>query len=63
MRPQSSFRKVFQSASILAATLALCATLNGCLVAGYTAGEGWWVWSGSAVVTLVLLAVWWLSRR
>ena len=40
-----------------------CCGLNGCLVAGYTSGAGWWVWPGSLVVTLVMVLVWWLMRR
>ena len=46
-----------------AAALMLCGTLNGCLVAGYTAGEGWWVWPGSVVLTLILLLLFLLNRR
>lgn len=41
----------------------VCLALSGCLVAGYTSAEGWWVWPGSLVITLVLVLVWLLSRR
>jgi hypothetical protein len=41
----------------------VCVALSGCLVAGYSSQGGWWVWPGSVVVTLVLLAVWFLTRR
>jgi hypothetical protein len=47
----------------LAAGAVLCVPLSGCLVAGYTSGQGWWVWPGSLVITLVLLLVWLLGRR
>jgi hypothetical protein len=40
-----------------------CGALNGCLVAGYSAGEGWWVWPGSLVLTLILLLLFLLNRR
>jgi hypothetical protein len=52
-----------RAVSILAASFLLCATLSGCLVAGYTSGEGWWVWPGSLGITLILLALYLLSRR
>jgi hypothetical protein len=48
---------------ILIASVLLCGTLSGCLVAGYSSQGGWWVWPGSLVATLVLALVWLLSRR
>ncbi|HEX9200312.1 MAG TPA: hypothetical protein VF865_12185 [Acidobacteriaceae bacterium] len=41
----------------------MCLGLGGCLVAGYSSGTGWWVWPGSLVMTLVLLLLFFLSRR
>jgi len=46
-----------------AASLLACAGLTGCLVAGYSSGSGFWVWPGSIVITLVLLLMWYLTRR
>ncbi|HWG16250.1 MAG TPA: hypothetical protein VN678_00215 [Acidobacteriaceae bacterium] len=40
-----------------------CAGLSGCLVVGYSSESGWWVWPGSVIVTLGLVALWWLMRR
>lgn len=56
-------KKAAKAASILGAMLLLCAALPGCLVVGYSTQSGWWVWSGSLVVTLLLLLVWLLTRR
>ena len=56
-------KRTAKAASILGASFFLCAALSGCLVAGYSAGEGWWVWPGSVVVSLLLLLAWWLTRR
>ena len=52
-----------RSLGTAAAALMFCGTLNGCLVAGYSAGEGWWVWPGSLVLTLILLLLFLLNRR
>jgi hypothetical protein len=44
--------------------LLLCVPLSGCLVMGYSAGGGWWVWPGSVGITLlILLAMFLLNRR
>jgi hypothetical protein len=56
-------KRTAKAASILGASFFLCAALSGCLVAGYTAGEGWWVWPGSLALTLILLALFLLNRR
>jgi hypothetical protein len=56
-------KRTTKTASIVGASLLLCTGLSGCLVAGYSSQGGWWVWPGSLVVTLVLLALWFLSRR
>jgi hypothetical protein len=37
--------------------------LTGCLVAGYSSGSGFWVWPGSIGITLILLLLFFLSRR
>jgi hypothetical protein len=50
-------------AAMLAMCLACCCTLTGCLVAGYSSGGGFWVWPGSIVITLMLLALWFFTRR
>jgi hypothetical protein len=50
-------------AAMLAMSLAGGCTLTGCLVAGYSSGGGFWVWPGSIVITLVLLALWFFTRR
>ena len=47
----------------LAACLALCSMLSGCLVAGYSSGSGVWVWPGSIVITIVLILFYLLTRR
>ncbi|MGP8259897.1 MAG: hypothetical protein ACLQM6_08095 [Acidobacteriaceae bacterium] len=52
-----------RGASMLAAGLWLCAGLSGCLVVGYASGEGWWVWPGSIVVTLLVLLLMFLFHR
>ena len=43
--------------------LLLCVSLSGCLVIGYTSGGGWSVWPGSLVITLVLVLIYFLTRR
>jgi hypothetical protein len=43
--------------------LLLCAGLSGCLVAGYSSGGGFWIWPGSIVLTLILLGLFFLTRR
>jgi hypothetical protein len=48
-------RSVVLAASILAVGLWLCAGLTGFPLVGYASGEGWWVWPGSIVATLVIL--------
>ena len=48
---------------ILTVGLWLCAGLSGCLVVGYASGEGWWVWPGSIVVTLLVLLLMLLFNR
>ena len=50
-------------AGIFVVALAVCLPLNGCLVAGYSSGSGWWVWPGSIVITLGLLLLFFLNRR
>ncbi len=52
-----------QAAAVLGAGFVLCAGLSGCLVAGYSSEGGWWVWPGSAIVTLVMLLLYFLNRR
>jgi hypothetical protein len=44
-------------------TLMACASLSGCLVMGYSSGGGFWIWSGSLVVTVTLVLLYLLSRR
>ncbi|HXE09398.1 MAG TPA: hypothetical protein VN612_15955 [Acidobacteriaceae bacterium] len=41
----------------------VCAGLSGCLVVSYSSESGWWVWPGSAIVTLAIVMLWWLTRR
>ena len=43
--------------------LVACASFSGCLVAGYSSAGGFWVWPGSIAITLVLLLMWYLTRR
>ena len=43
--------------------LLVCVPLTGCLVAGYSSGSGVWVWPGSLVITLILVLIYFLSRR
>jgi Mg2+/citrate symporter len=52
-----------RTASILAAGLWLCVGLSGCLVAGYTSSQGWWVWPGSIIATLLVLLLTLLFNR
>jgi hypothetical protein len=48
---------------MVAAVVALCVSLNGCLVMGFSSGGGFWMWPGSIVITLVLLLLFFLNRR
>jgi len=52
-----------RAALILVASLLLCSGLSGCLVVGYTSSEGWWMWPGNIVVTLLILLVMLLFNR
>jgi hypothetical protein len=52
-----------RAATILAMCLWLCAGLSGCVVAGYASGEGWWMWPGSIVATLLVLLLMFLFHR
>ena len=45
------------------ASLVGCAGLSGCLVLSYSSDNGLWIWPGSVIVTLGLVALWWFSRR
>jgi hypothetical protein len=54
----SSVRTTF----LLVVTLLLSPALTGCLVAGYSSGGGWFVWSGSIVITLLLVLFFFLQR-
>lgn len=53
----------FRVGLALAAGMAGCGLLSGCLVVSYSSQGGWWVWPGSLVFTLILILVWLLSRR
>jgi hypothetical protein len=57
-----SFR-VLRITLAAAVSLLFCAALSGCLVAGYSSGSGFWVWPGSIVITLVLVLLWFFTRR
>ena len=46
-----------------AVSLVACVNLTGCLVAGYSSGSGFWVWPGSILITLVLVLLWFITRR
>lgn len=54
---------VLRSALAAAVLLVACVGLDGCLVAGYSSGGGFWVWPGSIVITLVLVLLWFIMRR
>jgi hypothetical protein len=45
-----------------ASTLALALPLTGCLVVGYSSSNGWSIWPGSLVITLLMLLVYFLLR-
>jgi hypothetical protein len=62
MRVRKTFAKL-QIGATLAVCFACCCTLTGCLVAGYSSGGGFWVWPGSIVITLVIVLIWYFSRR
>lgn len=55
--------EIVKAAGFSAVGLVVCSALSGCLVAGYTSGAGWWVWPGSLVATLILVLLFFLSRR
>lgn len=36
---------------------------QGCVVAGYSSGRGWFIWPGTLVILLVIAVLFLLSRR
>jgi len=49
-------------ATLLAASVAIFG-LSGCLVAGYSSGEGWFVWPGSLGLLVIVVLIVFLIRR
>lgn len=62
-RKMREVMQVMRVAVTVAVWLVCCFALVGCLVAGYSSGGGLWVWPGSIVITLVIVLIWFLSRR
>jgi hypothetical protein len=55
--------QVMRIAVTVAVWLVCSFALVGCLVAGYSSGGGLWIWPGSIVITLALIALWYFTRR
>lgn len=49
-------------AAAVGALPVMAGMLSGCLVAGYTAGRGWFVWPGGVGLVIMLLVLLFLLR-
>lgn len=54
---------VWKRMGAAALLLAMTEGMNGCLVAGYSSGGGFFVWPGSLAITVILLVVFFFLRR
>ena len=62
MNPEPRVRRIVLAALVLGLGLTGLGSLCGCLVAGYSSGEGFYLWPGSIVITLLLLLFFFLRR-